>query len=151
MTQTVRRAAREAPKSRSHSSHTEMQTWIDAFEAELAAALERETGTAAVLQDISSSRGDLAAVFAPMLEKAMRLCEASFGSLITYDDGKFQLAAIRGVAARNDLKPCHAARSPRRQAETRPSGERHTRFTIHRESGALSLMHQPPTKWSEER
>jgi len=46
MTQTVRRAARGAPKSRSHSSHTEMQTWIDAFEAELAAELERETGTA---------------------------------------------------------------------------------------------------------
>src|SRR5262249_20799267 len=60
-------------------------------------ALARENAIAEVLQVINASSGNLAPVFDAMLDKALHLCDGTFGHLWTYENGSFRAAALRGA------------------------------------------------------
>jgi GAF domain-containing protein len=66
---------------------------------ELRESLEQQTATSEVLSVISSSPGELEPVFQSMLENAIRICEAKFGTLFRFDGEKFHLAAQFGTPA----------------------------------------------------
>jgi GAF domain-containing protein len=66
---------------------------------ELRESLEQQTATSEVLSVISSSPGELEPVFQSMLENAISICEAKFGTLFRFDGEKFHLAAQFGTPA----------------------------------------------------
>jgi hypothetical protein len=61
--------------------------------SDLTESLEQQRATSEVLQVISSSLGELEPVFATMLQKAVRICDATFGNIYRWDGDALHLVA----------------------------------------------------------
>jgi class 3 adenylate cyclase len=64
---------------------------------ELRETLERQTATSEVLQVINSSPGDLQPVFMTMLENAVRICDAKWGTIHRWDGDALHLMATHNL------------------------------------------------------
>src|SRR4029077_20874225 len=64
---------------------------------DLSEALEQQTATSEVLGVISSSPGELEPVFQAMLENAVRICEAKFGTMLRVEGDGYRVVAMHGA------------------------------------------------------
>src|SRR5262249_36900621 len=66
---------------------------------DLSESLQQQTATADVLKTISSSTGQLEPGFNAMLENAVRICGAKFGSLVLFEGNAYRRAALHNAPA----------------------------------------------------
>src|SRR5262245_49217030 len=72
---------------------------VQARTRDLSESLQQQTATADVLKTISSSTGQLEPVFNAMLENAVRICGAKFGSLVLFEGNAYRRAALHNAPA----------------------------------------------------
>jgi len=86
--------ARKTRPARRSTAH--LQEQLDRALRERDEALDQQTATAEILQTINESPGDLTPFFDTMVESAMRLCQADYGHVYSYDGKLLHLVAAHG-------------------------------------------------------
>ncbi|HEY3790769.1 MAG TPA: GAF domain-containing protein [Bradyrhizobium sp.] len=82
---------------RLQESYADLEKRVDDRTRELTEALAQQTATSEVLGVISSSPGNLSPVFESILENAIRICGAKFGTLWRYSNEAFEAVASCGA------------------------------------------------------
>jgi GAF domain-containing protein len=91
----------QQPDGRSlQQANADLQRQLAEARAERDESEAQKAAITEVLGVINSSPGDLAPVFDAMLERAMSLCEASFGALFIHDGERSRAVATRGLPDR---------------------------------------------------
>ena len=97
-------------------ANAELQRRLDQALAERDEGEAQKAAMTEMLEVINASPGNLAPVFDAMLERATRLCDATYGQLWTYDGERFHPVTMRGdpgftkwVLARGPLAPSPGA------------------------------------------
>jgi len=95
---------------RLEESYASLERKVEDRTRELSESLEQQTATSEVLGVISSSPGDLRPVFKAMLDNALRICEASQGTLFRFEAGALYPEATLGftpefVASMHGMRP----------------------------------------------
>jgi signal transduction histidine kinase len=83
--------------ARLQESYADLENKVEQRTSELSESLQQQTATSEVLQVISSSQGELDPVFQTMLEKATRVCGASFGTMNLWDGEKYNIVAVHNI------------------------------------------------------
>jgi GAF domain-containing protein len=88
---------RVAAARRARASAADLKAQLDRRTCELADALEQQAAMAEVLRVISSSSGKIEPVFRSMLENAVRICQAQFGTLYLSEGDGFRVVAMQNA------------------------------------------------------
>ena len=102
---------------------------------ELSASLDQQTAASEVLQLISSSPGELGPVFQTMLENAVRICGAKFGTLFLREADAFR------VVATHNAPPAHVE-ALTRDPLIRPPPDVPLELVRRHQTGRLRRRHQ---------
>ena len=90
----LKRRKKSTSVRRRASSSANLKKQLDQRTRDLTEALQQQAAASEVLRVISSSPGELGAVFQTILANAVRLCEAKFGVLFRFDGRFFHVAAL---------------------------------------------------------
>src|SRR6516165_9715254 len=131
---------RNAPKAVARlSSFTAEENEAASLTREPNEAREQQAATSEVLKVISSSHGDLQQVFATMLEKAVRICDAKFGNIYRWDGDALHLMASHNI---------RATRSPNLPGPQTPTGRMiATKTFVHVPNLAAELGYAARDPW----
>ena len=119
----------KAPLVKPPRTIAELEGELERRTAERDEALARDRAIAEVLQVINSSRGDLAPVFDAILGRALSLCGAAFGYMLSCDGEAFRRVASRGSSPALDAALPPPGPTPGSLAERFVRGENIIRST----------------------
>src|SRR3954468_17330016 len=85
-------------RARARCSPQEGGVNVEQVRAELEIAREQQSATSEILRIISSSPNDVQPVFEAIVQRAVRLCDASFAAVARLDGGMLHLTAVSNLS-----------------------------------------------------